>query len=74
MRVLGFEEVRQMVGRGRGAKTFRLWLWRRTRAGDFPAPLRLGPNSVGWREDEVEAWLCARPRSAVVACARDGRS
>lgn len=30
--------------------------------GEFPAPLELGPGSVGWRSDEVQAWLDARPR------------
>ncbi len=39
-------------------------LWRRVRAGEFPAALRLGgPDSraVGWRRSEVEAWLRDRP-------------
>jgi hypothetical protein len=26
----------------------------------FPKPVHLGPNSVGWIKDEVEAWLAAR--------------
>jgi prophage regulatory protein len=29
-------------------------------AGQFPARLQLGPNSVGWFEDEVDAWLESR--------------
>lgn len=29
--------------------------------GRFPAPLALGPRSVGWREEDVAAWLDARP-------------
>ena len=29
---------------------------------DFPAPVQLGPNAIGWYEDEVEAWLDSRPR------------
>ena len=40
----------------------RVTLWRGVRAGTFPAPLELGPNSVGWYEDEVVAWLASRPR------------
>jgi predicted DNA-binding transcriptional regulator AlpA len=31
-------------------------------AGTFPKPVRLGPNSVGWIEREVDAWLQSRPR------------
>jgi prophage regulatory protein len=35
-----------------------LWHWRR--AGRFPQPLRIGPNSVRWRRETVEAWLRER--------------
>ena len=40
----------------------RVTLWRKIRDGTFPAPMELGPNAVGWPEDEVEAWLESRPR------------
>ncbi len=42
--------------------TSRTTRWRKVRRGLFPAPVELGPNSIGWFEDEVEAWLAARPR------------
>ena len=29
----------------------------------FPRPIRLGPNSVGWRRCEVLAWLDGRERA-----------
>ncbi len=29
---------------------------------DFPAPVQIGANSVGWFEDEVIAWQKSRPR------------
>ena len=35
-------------------------LWRRVRAGDFPAPVRLGgegSRAVGWHRGDVERWL-----------------
>ena len=32
-----------------------LYDWMRTE--DFPQKIRLGPNSVAWRGDEVQAWL-----------------
>ncbi len=32
-------------------------IWRRVRRGEFPAPLKLGARRIGWRENEVEAWL-----------------
>jgi prophage regulatory protein len=40
----------------------RTTLWRLERRGGFPARLRLGPNSVGWLDDEVRQWIKARPR------------
>lgn len=30
------------------------------KAGSFPAPVALGPNSVGWLEHEVVIWIAAR--------------
>lgn len=35
-------------------------LWRRQKAGTFPRRVKLGPNSVGFLEEEVEAWCVAR--------------
>ena len=32
----------------------RTTLWRRVRAGEFPAPVDTGPNTVGWFDDEVD--------------------
>lgn len=32
------------------------------RDGRFPAPVGLGPNSIGWVEDEVDQWV--RDRAA----------
>jgi prophage regulatory protein len=40
----------------------RVQRWRRVRAGSFPAPVQLGPNSIGWYEDEIATWLAERPR------------
>jgi prophage regulatory protein len=40
----------------------RVQRWRKIRAGKFPAPVQLGPNSVAWFEDEILAWLAAQPR------------
>ena len=40
----------------------RVQRWRLIRAGEFPAPIQLGRNSIGWRESEVNAWVKERPR------------
>ncbi len=31
-------------------------LWRLIRNRQFPQPMRVGPGSVAWREDDYEAW------------------
>jgi len=36
--------------------------WRLERAGEFPARVRLGKGSVGWRLAEVEAWVNGREK------------
>lgn len=40
----------------------RTTIWRRVRAGTFPAPVQLGENSIGWPASEITAWLASRPR------------
>jgi prophage regulatory protein len=35
-------------------------LYRLERAGLFPKRLRLGPNSVGWLEEELDEWIRVR--------------
>ena len=40
----------------------RVQLWRDVRDKRFPPPFELGPNSIGWFEDEIDDWLAARPR------------
>ena len=50
------KKVQERTGLGRVQR------WRRIKAGTFPAPVQLGPNSIGWYEDEIDAWLAERPR------------
>src|SRR5262249_48555906 len=38
----------------------RTTIWRLERSGNFPARRRLSPNTVGWRESEVEEWIASR--------------
>lgn len=33
---------------------------RRVKAGDFPKPVKLGPQTLAWVAEEVEAWLAQR--------------
>lgn len=39
----------------------RTTLWRRVRAGEFPAPIALSVKATRWKRAEVEAWLAALP-------------
>lgn len=32
------------------------------KAGLFPRPLRLGARAIGWRREDIEAWIAARPK------------
>lgn len=32
-------------------------LWRWVRTGQFPAPLKIGPNITAWRVADVRAWM-----------------
>jgi prophage regulatory protein len=43
-------------------KTSRITRWRWRRKGKFPAPVELGPNCIGYFEDEIQEWLSSRPR------------
>ena len=35
-------------------------LWRLTRRGEFPKPIRLSAGAVGWLDTEIMAWLAER--------------
>lgn len=39
----------------------RTTIYKLMREGNFPKPRQLTSSAVGWREDEVEEWLSARP-------------
>ena len=61
----GYKAIENKTGKGR------VQTWRDVRDGLFPAPIELGPNSVGWYEDEVDDWLASRPRRTYGAPAQD---
>lgn len=54
-RILREPEVKARTGKSRVQR------WRDIRSGKFPAPVQLGPNSIGWREADIDAWLNLRP-------------
>lgn len=61
-RFVGFKQLHERYGCGRKLNTFRVWVWRQVRAGRWPAPVRLGENTVAWDESEVEAAIAKMPR------------
>jgi prophage regulatory protein len=40
-------------------------IYRHIQAGTFPQQVELGPNSVGWIEEEIDAWIKSRPRGPI---------
>lgn len=76
MKLIRLPELLRMLG---GVSSS--WVWRAEKAGRFPSRIRLGPNCIGWREDEIRAWLDGRPRgpadrpdlAAVVRLHREAR-
>ena len=37
-------------------------VYTKMRKGTFPRPVKLGPNSIAWRSDEIESWIESRER------------
>ncbi len=55
-RMLRFPEIIERTGLSRTT------IWRQVRAGEFPAPVALSGNAVGWHDAEINHWLNTRPR------------
>jgi prophage regulatory protein len=43
----------------------RAHIYRMMAAAQFPRPIRLGPNRVGWRKSAIEEWVAQRERSSL---------
>ena len=56
-RILRLPEVLARVGLSRST------VYQLMAVGDFPASVRLTPNSVGWRSDDIDAWIASRVRT-----------
>ena len=52
-----FLRLPQVIGQVRLSA---MTIWRHEKAGTFPRRVRLGPNSVAWVAEEIEAWCAAR--------------
>lgn len=47
----------------KGIPWTRSYINRLEKAGKFPVRVKLGPNTIAWREDEIDAWLQSRERA-----------
>lgn len=50
-RLLRLDEVLHTTGLGRNT------VYRRIREGTFPKQVRIGPNSVAWRQSDISQWM-----------------
>jgi prophage regulatory protein len=41
----------------------RVTLWKMRRSGDFPQPIKLSPNRIGWKLSAVRAWIASREKA-----------
>lgn len=53
-RLLPWDRVQAIAGISRATA------WRMQKAGDFPEPVPISPNRVGWWESELTAWKATR--------------
>lgn len=50
-RLLRLDEVLHVTGMGRNT------VYRRIREGTFPKQVKIGPNSVAWRQSDIAQWM-----------------
>lgn len=55
-RILRLKEVTRLIGISRSS------LYSMVAKGGFPAPIRIGAHSSGWRLADLDAWLAAPER------------
>ena len=55
-RIVRRDEVSKLTGLARAT------IYKKVSDGSFPAPIRLGARSVGWRLSDIVAWLEAPER------------
>lgn len=60
-RLLRLPQVLELTGLKRDS------VYRLGRNGQFPLPRKLGARASAWREDEIRAWIDARPLSGLSA-------
>ncbi len=54
MRIIRTEDLTRRLGLSRAT------IFRNVKAGRFLAPIKISQRAIGWRIDDVEAWIAAR--------------
>ena len=54
MRIIRKEDLTRRLGLSRAT------IFRNVKAGRFPAPIKISQRAIGWRIDDVEAWIAAQ--------------
>ena len=62
VRFIRYEQLRPQ----KGIPFSRMHLARLEKIGRFPRRIRLGSNTIAWREDEIDAWSSARSEERYV--------
>ena len=63
MRIVRFRDLSER----KGITWSRTHVDREEKAGRFPQRVQLGPNSIGWVEEEIDQWLAERARGRETA-------
>lgn len=56
-RILRMREVIQRIGLSRST------IYKLMENNEFPRPMKLGSQAIGWRDTDIEAWIENRPLS-----------
>ena len=56
-RILRLDDVRKLIGLHKST------IYRLVASKKLPAPIQLGPNSVGWLREEIDEWIATRQRA-----------
>ena len=59
MRVLSYKDLKE-----RGIPWTRVHVNRMEKNGRFPRRIKLGPNTVAWPEEKIDAWLAERAEAS----------
>lgn len=52
----------------------RATIYRMVKAGTFPQQVQISPGAVGWRAEEIDAWVASRPTAGTQAGTQSANS